>query len=171
MTLSGLILRIPEADELVGELRRRLDPVAGRGVPAHVTVLFPFVPPVGINAEVRERVAEIAGAVPSFDYRFSRIGWFGETVIFLEPDDPRPFVELTQRLWDGFPAYPPYGGRFDTVHPHLTIGDDQPLEQLKAAEHSLAGFDPIVGTATRLTLMAQNDDRQWNQAGDWPLSG
>ena len=40
---SALLVAIAEAEPLVAEHRLRFDPVARRGVPAHVTALFPFL--------------------------------------------------------------------------------------------------------------------------------
>ena len=39
---SGLIIEVPEAETAVAAWRERLDPQAVLGVPAHITVLFPF---------------------------------------------------------------------------------------------------------------------------------
>ncbi|HYT30158.1 MAG TPA: hypothetical protein VEN82_05235, partial [Actinomycetota bacterium] len=41
---SGILIPVPEAEDLVGAWRARFDPGGGRGVPAHITLLFPFVP-------------------------------------------------------------------------------------------------------------------------------
>jgi RNA polymerase sigma factor (sigma-70 family) len=47
---------IPEAEPLVGDLRRALDHSAGWGIPAHVTILYPFVPPDdATSSEVRSK--------------------------------------------------------------------------------------------------------------------
>ena len=45
MSETALIVEVSEAEEAVHEWRARHDSVAARGVPAHVTVLFPFVAP------------------------------------------------------------------------------------------------------------------------------
>ena len=45
MPESAILVPVPEAGPVVGRLRARLDRSASRGVPAHVTVLYPFVPP------------------------------------------------------------------------------------------------------------------------------
>jgi hypothetical protein len=42
---STILVPVPEAEPVVGQLRARLDRAASRGIPAHVTVLYPFVPP------------------------------------------------------------------------------------------------------------------------------
>jgi hypothetical protein len=40
ITLSALVVAIPEAEPRVGALRTALDPSAALGVPAHVTICF-----------------------------------------------------------------------------------------------------------------------------------
>ncbi|HYN34704.1 MAG TPA: hypothetical protein VES40_18925 [Ilumatobacteraceae bacterium] len=44
MTRSALVVLVAEAETLISAHRLRHDPVAARGVPAHVTVLHPFAP-------------------------------------------------------------------------------------------------------------------------------
>jgi hypothetical protein len=49
---STILVPVPEAEPVVGQLRARLDRAASRGIPAHVTILYPFVPPGQITAAV-----------------------------------------------------------------------------------------------------------------------
>ena len=42
---SAVVVEVPEAEPLVGAWRLRFDPVAALGMPAHVTLLYPFVAP------------------------------------------------------------------------------------------------------------------------------
>jgi 2'-5' RNA ligase len=167
--LSGLIIEVPEAEPAVGELRMRLDRVASLGVPAHVTALFPFVAPASIDADLLERIAEVARASGPFDYRFSRTAWFGDDVLYLAPEEPTPFRDLTARLWEAFPAYPPYGGQFADVVPHLTIGEGAGRNALLDAERSVRAYGLVTGRAERLTLMAQTPGGRWSYLGRWML--
>jgi len=167
--LSGLIIEVPEAEPAVGELRMRLDRVASLGVPAHVTALFPFVAPALIDADLLERVAEVVRAGQTFAYVFSRTAWFGEDVLYLAPDEPTPFRDLTALLSETFPAYPPYGGQFVDVVPHLTIGEGAGRDALLDAESSVRAFGPITGRAERLTLMAQTSGGRWSYRARWTL--
>src|SRR4051794_31272378 len=48
--LSALVVVVLEAEAVVGRHRPVLDDSAPRGVPAHVTVLFPLVPPTALDA-------------------------------------------------------------------------------------------------------------------------
>ncbi len=49
-TQSAVLVPVPEAERVVSRHRIRLDPAAELGVPAHVTVLYPFVAPPAITA-------------------------------------------------------------------------------------------------------------------------
>ncbi|MFI7238151.1 2'-5' RNA ligase family protein [Streptomyces cyaneofuscatus] len=80
---SGLIVRVPEADPLVRAWRDRLDPSARAGVPAHVTVLFPFLDldVSRIDEGVRAAIGEALGRhrsfeARSFEARFDHCGRF-----------------------------------------------------------------------------------------------
>src|ERR1700761_7063123 len=46
---SALLIRVPAAEPAVGAHRARLDASARDGVPAHLTVLYPFLPPAQID--------------------------------------------------------------------------------------------------------------------------
>jgi hypothetical protein len=152
---SGLIVEIPQAEAAVGPYRERLDASAGLGVPAHITVLFPFIPPAQLDAGVLSQLGQLFAAVPRFGFRLDRTGWFGQDAVWLAPSDPGPFRALTQHVVEAFPAYPPYGGDFADSVPHLTIGDSPSAGDLRAAEESIAPLLPVIGGAAAVTLMTQ----------------
>lgn len=122
-TESAILVPVPEAEPVVGLLRARLDPSAGLGVPAHVTVLFPFVPPDAITGTVIEMAAAAVASVSAFDCEFGRSCWFGEDVVWLAPEPAEPFRAMTSAVHAAFPRFPPFAGAYPCVVPHLTIGD------------------------------------------------
>ena len=88
------------------------------GVPAHVTVLFPFAE----AAEVDEAaVAELVSLFPAFDFTLDRLEHFEDGTAWLRPVPSAPFVVLTAAVVERFPGYPPYEGAFDEVIPHVTV--------------------------------------------------
>ena len=93
------------------------------GVPAHVTVLYPFLPPDAIDERALAALAAAAASVPAFDCRFERTGWFGDEVLYLLPDPAEPFRRLTAAVWAAFPSCPPYAGAHDGSAPHLTVAE------------------------------------------------
>jgi 2'-5' RNA ligase len=168
--LSGLVVPVPEVEHLVGEHRSRLDVNAALGVPAHVTALFPFASPADLTADVLARVARVVSATPAFDHRFGRTDWFGDDVLWLAPDDPAPYRELTGRLHAEFPDHPPFAGAFAEVVPHLTVGHGHPRPVLAEAEGAVRAGLPIAGRATEVYLLAQHEPGgRWTLRGRFPL--
>jgi 2'-5' RNA ligase len=168
---SGLILEVPEADPVVGRHRARLDASAPLGVPAHITVLFPFMPPGRIDETVLAELEHLFAAVTRFRFRLDDTGWFGDDVLWLAPRDPGLLRALTQRVFEAFPAFPPFEGQFDDVVPHLTIGHGRPLNDLDIAEESAQAQLPIDSHATAVTLMTQQSAAgPWTKAATFTLA-
>jgi 2'-5' RNA ligase len=151
---SALLVPVFVADCVVGPLRARLDPAAKLGVPAHVTVLFPFVAPDAIASRLLDELRSLFEQVAAFDFVLTRTAWFGDTVLWLAPEPEAAFRRLTTLVSARWPLYPPYGGRFAELTPHLTIGDGAPLDALRGAELEVAPSLPIAARATEVVLMS-----------------
>ena len=117
---SALIVTIPEAEPVVAPHRELFDRAASWGVPAHVTVLFPFLPPGRLDATVRRKLVDIAAEHDPFHVRFTAVGRF-PGLVYLAPEPSDPFVALTEACAERFPDFPPYGGVHDEIVPHLTV--------------------------------------------------
>jgi 2'-5' RNA ligase superfamily len=90
-------------------------------LPAHVTALGPFAPPGAITPELGDAIRGVAAAVMPWDVTFRDVRAFDDGTLWLAPEDDAPFRALTAALWRSFPQYPPYGGAFVDVIPHLTL--------------------------------------------------
>src|SRR6185503_13858349 len=88
---SALTVNVPEAEPYVGALRGRFDPAAKLGVPAHITVLYPFIPPERITHAVVRRVRDTLSSFAAFDFRLIRIARF-PTALYLAPEPAQPFI-------------------------------------------------------------------------------
>jgi hypothetical protein len=161
---TALIVLVPEAEPAVSQLRVELDPVAQLGVPAHVSVLFPFVPAAEIDEDVVTRTSALFRSVPGFLHNLVHTDWFGDEVLWLASDSSREFRSLTSQVWTAFPAYPPYEGQFDDVVPHLTIADRASVETMRAAERAIQSHLPISAVAREVTLMVEQSSGRWNAA-------
>jgi 2'-5' RNA ligase len=167
---SALIVEVPAAEPVVGRYRAELDANSVLGVPAHVTVLAPFVPVRLFRADERDRLLRVLAAVAPFDFRLDRTGWFGTTTLWLGPEDPAPFAGLTQRVFAAFPDYPPFGGQHDEVVPHLTVGLDRGVDELLRAEEGIMPNLPIVGRVSAVTLKAESSSGgRWETLASFPL--
>jgi 2'-5' RNA ligase len=175
---SVLLVTVPAAEAAVGEHRVRLDSSARDGVPAHVTVLYPFLPPAGIGPEVLAELSGLFAGVPRFSFTLDRVRWFGESVVWLGPADESPFRKLTGLAAAAYPSCQPYGGVHEDVVPHLTIGHvpggplDEPAElrdpaDLRAAADAIRPLLPIKAEATAVTLMAGPPPGRPGPPGQW----
>ena len=154
----------------MGRHRDALDSNARLGVPAHVTVLFPFLPPGRIDASVLTRLQQLFAAEEPFDVELTHTSWFDQDVLWLAPRDPLPFQILTARVGNTFPDFPPFAGRFADVVPHLTIAHGCELEQMRAAERAVRELLPVRGYARQVTLMTQTAaGGAWEVAARFPL--
>ena len=154
----------------IASIRRSHVPVAGLGVPPHVTILVPFLPPDALDDSVRARLTRIAAACPAFDVQYARVGRFPDA-LYLEPEPDHPFRRLTVEISEAFPGFPPYGQptyRPSDVVPHLTIaiGDDAEFDALAARA---VGHLPIAGRVRTLTILSERPDGRWRTAWRLPL--
>ncbi len=150
--------------------RERLDASAPLGIPAHITILFPFMPPETIDPPALTRLGELFAGVSRFSFRLDHTDWFGDDVLWLAPKDPRPFRALTQHVFRAYPAFPPFEGQFDDVVPHLTVGHGHPLNDLRAAEDSVQDRLPVESSATAVTLMTQQSSGgHWTKTATFTL--
>jgi 2'-5' RNA ligase len=152
----------------VNRLRERMDPSAADGVPAHVTLLYPFMPPSELNDDVRSRIEAIIAAEPSFTFVLGAVRRW-PTVVYLEPVPGDPFRRLTKALSSEFPDFPPYEGVHPDVIPHLTVAADAPDDYYAAAEHALPAFLPIRDVAREAWLIGHTPEQPWHTLWRLPL--
>jgi 2'-5' RNA ligase len=165
---TALICRVPEAEPHIARYRERYDPSARRNVPAHVTVLYPFVPLEQVTDDVIERLAAIARGVTCFTYRLRETKRF-PVALYLAPDPDTSFAALTDRVFREFPDYPPFDGKFTEVVPHVTVahGDEQQLCEIEI-ELRIALSAGVQARCSELVLI-ENSSGRWEPLRVFPL--
>lgn len=163
-SLSAVIVRVAEADAHVDALRQRYDPSVAFGVPAHVTVLYPFLTPAELVATVLQRLEEAVQAIEPFDFELHETRRF-PGIVYLAPRPHQPFVALTRAIEGAFPALTHYGGRFDDVVPHLTVASGD-------ASHTDAAEAELCATMSRrgpVKAHCRSIEVMENSSGLWRL--
>lgn len=171
---SALIVEVPEAEPYVSEYRDKHDPTVQWGVPAHITLLFPFLPPLSITAEHHTMLRTVTSQVKPFTLQLAAVNEF-PGVLWLDPSPAHHLIRLTHLLWEAFPETPPYGGQHDRIHPHLTVAmtaDEETHEILRQQiQHELEPHLPIIVPVTSITLSTTGDKGEWQRAAVFPLVG
>ena len=136
-------------------------------MPPHITALFPFAPVDAVDPALEAAVGEVAAGFAPFDFRLADIGSF-PTVLYLAPEPAEPFHELTHALWSRWPQFPPYGGAYDEVIPHLTVATGQRAPDVSKRLRRLL---PLEARATELWLLTQAPESRWALRRRFPLGG
>ena len=158
---SGIIVPIPEAEAAVDELRARHDPQARFGVPAHITLLYPFAHPSTVG-DLVPALRQLFDAVRAFEFSLVEVRRF-PAAAYLHPEPAAAFVGLTELLVRQFPEFPPYRGAFATVIPHLTVADHVAPDVLDTVAADLAGWLPIRCRATEAWLVCSDEHGVWSR--------
>ena len=166
---SALIVEVPEAEPLVHDWRAKHDWSAQRGVPAHITVLYPFMPTEKIDARLHADLRELFASHRAFPFSLPRVARFPE-VAWLAPEPAEPFTGLINAVASRFPDYPPYEGMHEEVIPHLTVAEGA-VDLQDAVETAIAPSLPIEARATTISLFLEDETGWWNRGERYPLGG
>jgi 2'-5' RNA ligase len=166
---TALLVPVPAAEPLVQAHRLAHDPVAPLGVPAHITVLYPFIPPDALDDSVEQAIGEVLAPFPAFNFALTDVRIFDDGVVYLAPEPVEPFSALTDAVAARWPEHPPYDGGFDEIIPHLTVAmaSGAPVADL---ERELRGGLPVASRADEVWLMEGRPGGGWIRRAAFPLS-
>jgi len=167
---SALIVVVPEAAGDVDDWSERTATAKpSTEVPAHVTILFPFIPAHEIDDAVSRDLWAIFARAPAFGFTLRQTQRF-PGVLYLAPEPPEPFVSLTEAVIAWYPGYPPYGGEFQSIVPHLTAAEGDP-EILDEAEADIRRSLPIASSVRDVMLLEEVEPSfgRWRPRETFPL--
>jgi 2'-5' RNA ligase len=140
---------------------------AGHGLPAHITLIYPFLPPDLLQPAMIQTLARFFAGTPPFAFDLPSVAGF-PNVVYMVPVPGEPFIELIAALTRLFPETPPYGGAFPITVPHVTVAESaDPLVLDRAVLHASKAL-PIHALATEAWLMTGNNG-SWHRVADFPL--
>jgi 2'-5' RNA ligase len=170
---TALLVLVPTADAVVAGYRERYDPAARVGVPAHVTIAYPFAPLEHLSPNDLATVHAIAAGVACFDLRLSETAWFGTDLLYLRPDDPEPLDRLVCEVGAAFPDHPIYGGVHENVVAHVTVAQGADRAELAAVEERLAPHLPLQQRVSAVELWEgpppASGHGRWHSVHRFPL--
>lgn len=168
---TAFIVRVPEAETCVASLRSRFDASIHLGVPAHITVLVPFMAPDRITRSVLAQIQAALRQVPSFAFSLSQVRRFPSTA-YLAPEPTEPFIALTQALACRFPEFQPFRGEHDSIVPHLTVANGNAREaEIAAAElEAVIKSNGSISSFCSSVSLLENSSGRWREMHVFPLA-
>lgn len=161
---SSLLVPVPEAATALRVWQGAAE-LPG-AVPAHITVMYPFLPPHTIDGMVEAQLARIAALVRPFRFTLTEVGRF-PGVLYLRPVPAEPFADLAVLVMRRWPACRPYRGKYPEYIPHLALATG---EAARGDTDRLTPLLPITCRATEVALMTENV-RGWHTRSRFPLRG
>jgi 2'-5' RNA ligase len=130
-------------------------------MPAHVTLLVPFVDGDALGAGRVREVGEVLARFEPIELSLAATAFFEgpPRVLYLEPRPVEAFKAMTNALVRAFPDYPPYGDAGREIVPHLTVATRLPYEDLTAIEAEVAAALPITARPAEAWLMEYAGER------------
>jgi 2'-5' RNA ligase len=152
-------------------LRRRRVENATIGVPAHMTLLHPFIEPAGLDGSVRRTLAAVAAGHRPFDYQQTRMAeWPDAIYVAVEPTEP--FERLQRELQAAFPDWPIYGAGVDfEFEPHITVADRQGKRHTGIHRDRAWRALPRPSRASAVEVIATGENGRWRLVWRLPLGG
>lgn len=168
---TAVLLCLPEADALVGPWREGGDPSAQHGVPAHVTLLYPFLPYDRVDAGVLAELSWFFSGVDAFDVRFAGVGEFAaDGVLYLDPEGSS-LDQLAGALARRWPETPPYGGAVDAPYAHLTVLRSPDAQVRADAARQIEPSLPLEALAAKAALWACDEHGRWSERHVFGFAG
>ncbi|GIG61546.1 hypothetical protein Lfu02_59180 [Longispora fulva] len=161
---TALVAPVPAADRILAAVAVDHPAAVRTGLPAHVTLLYPFVPAIDLEDHGLSWLREFAAAQPPVELEFTEVHHTADFV-YLPAAPLGPLVRAARDRW---PALAPYAGRFGAdPEPHVTVGMRHPA----AAEIAeiVAGLLPVRQVVDELWVGVR--DQGWTITGTFALTG
>jgi 2'-5' RNA ligase len=168
---TAIVVPVLEAEPAVGLFRRLYTVEGADGMPAHITLLYPFTDTDLLDETTLERVQATLADFAPFEAELTRIARFDrpeDIVVWVAPEPVEPFAAMADALAAEFPEHPPYGGKYVSIVPHLTVAMSDDDDLLTSIETDVSGLLPIRIHVHEAALY-QHTPRGWKVLTPIPL--
>jgi 2'-5' RNA ligase len=168
----AIVVPVPIAEPITARLRD--ERMRALRVPAHVTLLFPFVETERVDDAMVNELRDFFARVRRFPFQLATVDVFegsghaGSSVIWLRPVPQEPFIELTNALSERYDIAP-YGGAFAAVQPHLTVTHVPDGSSREHVYGRLAPHLPLACRADEATLLEEGHTA-WRTVARFPFA-
>ena len=131
---------------------------------------WPFLPVDALDGAAERRLDGLLAGVPAFTFALTRVAELADAVV-LTPEPAAPFAALTRLLWDAWPEYPPFGGAYDDIAPHVVIAVDPSAADRAAIEAGLTPHLPLAAHAAEVLLVEETPSGALRERRRFTLTG
>ncbi|MFJ6571887.1 2'-5' RNA ligase family protein [Streptomyces sp. NPDC091292] len=152
---TAVVITLAEADVLLDAARQVNASLVRPGLPAHVTLRYPFLPAAELSAATDRAVRDFAAATPAREVELTEVttaqGFVAVAVPALQP-----VADAFGELW---PGMAPYSGRFGPHPPtHVTVATGSTDEETLTVATRLRPLLPLTARAGALHLAVREDE-------------
>ncbi|MGH3701183.1 MAG: 2'-5' RNA ligase family protein [Pseudonocardiaceae bacterium] len=159
---TGLVIPVPAADALLASVGTRYPGTVREGVPAHVSLLYPFVAAAEVDERVTSALGEMFDEQAPMPVQFTAC-YRRDGFVALLPDPSDGLTELVSKTRHRWPEVVPYEGVYGDVEPHLTVAMHCSEETAVTIEQQVSAQLPISAELREAWLGAFE--------GQWTLRG
>ncbi|HMI29947.1 MAG TPA: 2'-5' RNA ligase family protein [Gaiellaceae bacterium] len=166
---TALVLVLDDAGPFDAVRRKFAAWSVARGIPFHITLLWPFAPADELTEELFGDVRSLFAAQAAFGFALTRVAMWPRDV-YAVPEPEGALRACMGALHARFPQWPPYGGIHADVVPHATLGEDINAESVYSEiERRVAPHLPARYKAERATLLEEFERDCWRERESFPL--
>jgi 2'-5' RNA ligase len=168
---TALVFVIHDAEPFEAVRRDYAPGEFARGIPFHITLLYPFAPPGELTADVIGDARAFFTQQRAVELELVRLALW-PSVVYAVPEPEATLRACMTRLHALFSQWPPYGGEFDEVVPHATLGEDIDAEAAyPEIERRLSGHLPLRRHVHSAVLLEEFAPDRWRERERFPLGG
>ena len=168
---TALVLVLDDAGPFDAVRRQYASWSVERGIPFHITLLFPFAPRSELTGGVLAKTRAFFADRRPLEFELTRVAMWPQDVYAVpEPDDD--LRECMYALHALFSQWPPYGGIHDTVVPHATLGEDLDASTVyEDIDRRIRAHLPWRYRADAATLLEEYAPDRWRELERIPFGG
>lgn len=156
---TGVVVLVPQAQPVLEDVAQRFPEAVRRGVPAHLSLLYPFLPDEECDDDVLAALSEILAQSGPQTVQLSECER-SEDFAALRPEPLEPLRALSESVRQRWPHVVPYDGRFGDVDPHVTVALHTTAERARVVAEEIAPPHlPITAELRDVWLVAFVDGR------------
>lgn len=157
---------VPAADPVLAEVADSHPHAVRPGLPAHVSLLYPFLDASRIDVTTLEWLRALAAAQPPVELSFDEVGREPGFVYL----DASQLGALAEQVWGRWPEILPYGGQFGPrPGAHVTVAMGISEDEADSIAERAAKLLPMTGVVDRFWLVGF--DQGWGLREEFRLTG